>query len=136
MALDGGGSVNVRQLVGAEYKHLDELGYNRAVSTFVCIWLKKKEAVAPAQQKPSSPVDINKSMITSVPEWNGMKAIGVYEVTWQSVNRRAGNGVGYALLNNPLKKGDRITVFQKKGTWVQSYGYWVSVNALKLVKKY
>ena len=65
-----------------------------------------------------------------------MKAIGVYEVTWQSVNRRAGNGVNFALAGAPLKKGDRITVFQKKGTWIQSYGYWISANSVKLVKKY
>ncbi len=136
VALDGGGSVNVRQLVGQEYKHLDELNYNRAVSTFVCVWLKKKETVAPTQQKPSSPVNINKSLAYGVPEWDGKKAIGVYEVVWQSVNRRAGNGTNYALLSGPLKKGDRITVFDKKGTWVQSYGYWVSANALKLVKRY
>lgn len=132
VALDGGGSVNVRQLVGSEYKHLDELGYNRAVSTFVCVWLKKgQETVVEKPTPQPSPVEVQ-----SVPEWNGKKSIGVYEVTWQSVNRRAGNGVNYKLLSGPLKKGDRITVFDKKGTWVESYGYWVSANALKLVKKY
>ena len=141
VALDGGGSVNVRQLVGQEYKHLDELGYNRAVSTFVCVWLKKKKAESTEEKKTYSPCDITKSMISKpaveiIPEWNGKTAIGVYEVIWQSVNRRAGNGVNYALLSGPLKKGDRITVFDKKGTWVQSYGYWVSANALKLVKRY
>jgi len=129
IALDGGGSVNVRQLVGQEYKHIDELGYNRAVSTFVCVWLKKEKETIETTK-------LNTTTVPSVPEWNGKKAIGVYEVTWESVNRRAGNGVNYALAGSPLKKGDRITVFDKKGSWIQSYGYWISGNAAKLVKKY
>ena len=132
VALDGGGSVNVRKLVGQEYKHLDELNYNRAVSTFVCVWLKKSKPVSVEKQE----TVITKPKAEEVPTWNGKKAIGVYEVTWQTVNRRAGNGTNYALLSGPLKKGDKITVFDKKGTWVQSYGYWVSANALKLVRYY
>ena len=61
---------------------------------------------------------VSKPAVEIIPEWNGKTAIGVYEVIWQSVNRRAGNGTNYALLSGPLKKGDRITVFDKKGTWV------------------
>lgn len=133
IALDGGGSVNVRQLVGSGYKHIDELNYNRPVSTFVCIWLKKSNV---STEKETQVVKTEIKTESSIPEWNGMKAIGVYEVTWQSVNRRAGNGVNFALAGAPLKKGDRITVFQKKGTWIQSYGYWISANSVKLVKKY
>ena len=131
IALDGGGSVNVRQLVGSGYKHIDELNYNRPVSTFVCIWLKKTNVVT---EKPK--VTVETEAKSDVPQYNGLKAIGVYEVVWQSVNRRAGNGTNYALVGDPLKKGDRITVFKQNGNWIQSYGYWISLNSVKLVKKY
>lgn len=122
VALDGGGSVNVRKLKGNDYVHIDNLNQNRPVSTFVCVWLKKKQATVAEN--------------TTVPTWNGKAAKGVVEVKWESVNRRAGAGVGYALTGTPLKKGDRITVFDQKGTWIQSYGYWISMNACKWVKKY
>ena len=122
IALDGGGSVNVQKLKGSSYAHVDNLNQNRAVSTFVCVWLKKEQPVVAEK--------------TEVPTWNGKKAIGVAEVTWDSVNRRAGAGTNYALSGQPLKKGDRITVFDQKGTWIQSYGYWISKNATKWVKRY
>lgn len=122
IALDGGGSVNVRKLKGNDYVHIDNLNQNRPVSTFVCVWLKKKQATVAEN--------------TTVPTWSGKVAKGVVEVKWESVNRRAGAGVGYALAGTPLKKGDRITVFDQKGTWIYSYGYWISMNACKWVKKY
>ena len=122
IALDGGGSVNVRKLKGNDYVHIDNLNQNRPVSTFVCVWLKKKQTTVAEN--------------TTVPTWNGKAAKGVVEVKWESVNRRAGAGVGYALAGTPLKKGDRITVFDQKGTWIQSYGYWISKNATKWVKRY
>lgn len=121
IALDGGGSLNVRKLNGTKYVHIDELNYNRAVSTFICIWLKK---TTPATKASSD-----------IPMYNGKKAIGVAEVIWQTVNRRAGSGVNYAQTGT-LKKGDRITIFDQKNTWIESYGYWISVNAIKWVKKY
>lgn len=120
IALDGGGSVNVREFKGNDYVHIDELNQNRPVSTFICIWLKKEKPMVEE---------------TAVPTWNGKKAIGVVEVSWNSVNRRAGAGVNYALTGT-LKKGDRITIFDQKGTWIQSYGYWISMNAAKWVKRY
>lgn len=122
IALDGGGSVNVRKLKGNDYVHIDNLNQNRPVSTFVCVWLKKKQTTVAEN--------------TTVPTWNGKVAKGVVEVKWESVNRRAGAGVGYSLAGTPLKKGDRITVFDQKGTWIQSYGYWISMNACKWVKRY
>lgn len=128
IALDGGGSVNVCQYMNGSYRHLDEHKNNRAVSTFVCVWLKKKESVEETQTKPS--------VKKEVPVYNGLNAIGIYEIVWTSVNRRAGNGLNYALAGTPLKKGDRITVFKKEGTWLYSYGYWVSENATRLVEKY
>ena len=112
IALDGGGSVNVQKLEGTKYVHVDELNQSRAVSTYICIWLKKE-----------------------VPSWNGKKAIGVAEIVWDYVNRRVGPGVNYHNAGQ-LKKGDRITVFATEGKWVQSYGYWISANAIKWVKRY
>ena len=123
LALDGGGSVNVREFKGNNYVHIDELNQNRPVSTFICIWLKKEKPV------------VEKNEENTVPTWNGQKAIGVVEITWNSVNRRAGAEVNYALTGT-LKKGDRITVFDQIGTWIQSYGYWISMNAAKWVKRY
>lgn len=129
VALDGGGSLNVRQYVGNQYKHIDELNYNRPVSTFVCIWLKKTTQTT-KEETTTTTTNVN------IPEWQGKKAIGVYEVTWNSVNRRVGAGVAYAKAGEALKKGDRITIFQKKGSWLYSYGYWISANSVKLVKQY
>lgn len=124
IALDGGGSINVCQHVNGKYNHLDTHNYNRAVSTFVCVWLKEND---------------NKDTgvtVEDIPEYEGEKAIGVYEIVWKSVNRRVGSGLNYALAGDALKKGDRITVFKKHGTWLYSYGYWISANATKLVKTY
>lgn len=123
IALDGGGSVNVCQYINGNYKHLDEHNNNRAVSTFVCIWLKKEEKTEQSVKK-------------ETPTYNGLNAIGVYEIVWTSVNRRVGNGLNYALAGTPLKKGDRITAFKKEGTWLYSYGYWISENATRLVERY
>lgn len=120
IALDGGGSVNVRKLDGTNYVHIDELNQNRAVSTFVCVWLKKQKVT---------------KQTTDIPVWSGKKAIGVVEVKWVSVNQRVNAGIGYALVGK-LKKGDRITIFDRKGTWLQSYGYWISGNACEWVKTY
>lgn len=128
VALDGGGSVNVCKFEGNKYVHIDDLKQNRAVSTFVCVWLKKSKPDTVEKQKAVTNND--------VPEWNGKKAIGVVEITWNSVNRRAGAGVNYAMAGTALKKGDRITVFEQKGTWFYSYGYWFSKNSCKWVKKY
>ena len=130
IALDGGGSVNVQKLKGSSYVHVDNLNQNRPVSTFVCIWLKRDEP------KQTEPTVVKNETVVEAPTWNGKKAIGVVEVTWDSVNRRAGAGTNYAMAGAALKKGDRITVFDQKGTWVQSYGYWISKNATKWVKRY
>ena len=132
VALDGGGSVNVCKFEGNNYVHIDDLKQNRPVSTFVCVWLKKDKPEA----KPEVKENTTAPETVSVPEWNGKKAIGVVEVTWDSVNRRAGAGVNYAMAGAALKKGSRVTVFDQKGTWIQSYGYWISKNAVKWVKKY
>lgn len=121
IALDGGGSVNVQKLKGTKYIHVDELKQSRAVSTYICIWLKKEAPTTTTAQE--------------IPNWNGKKAIGVAEIVWDYVNRRVGPGVNYHNAGQ-LKKGDRITVFATEGKWVQSYGYWISANSIKWVKKY
>lgn len=120
IALDGGGSLNVQKFENGRYIHIDELNYNRAVSTYVCIWLKKKK-----------PIVNNKD----VPEFNGQKALGVVEIKWDTVNRRVGAGTQYADIGT-LKKGDRVTIFEQKGTWGKSYGYWFSLNSAKWVNRY
>lgn len=124
IALDGGGSINVCQYVDGKYKHIDNHNYNRPVSTFVCIWLKNNDD------------DCTTQNIEDVPQYDNKKAIGVYEITWNSASRRVGNGLNYALAGEPLIKGNQVTVFEQRGNWLYSYGYWISASAAKLIKKY
>lgn len=115
IALDGGGSQYVGKVNNGKVAHLDGNKKNRAVSTWICIYLKKK---------PKFPK--------------------VYSVITSTLNMRTEPKLTAplykkAIVSGKLKKNDRITVFEivynkeENRYWARSYGYYVALNCLEEV---